>query len=290
MNLKALIQKSGIKRIIPDKLYLAVKYRSHFGHWMSFKHPKTFNEKLQWLKLYNRKPEYTIMVDKYAVKQYVSDIIGKEYIIPTLGVWNSGEDIDWDNLPDSFVLKCTHDSGGLIICKDKSQLDKTKAIKKLDNSLRHDFYLLGREWPYKDVPRRIIAEQYMEDDPNVNDLSDYKWWCFNGVPKFCQVIQNRSTKETIDFFDTEWNHQEFIGLNPKAVHADVLPLKPKNIEKHIQIAQELSKNIPFVRIDLYEIKGHTYFGEITFYPTAGTGRFTPSNYDEIIGAMIVLPE
>lgn len=289
MSIASLIEKSGIKRLLPDRLYLAIKYRKHFGYWMSFKHPKTFNEKLQWLKLYDRRPEYVTMVDKYAVKQYVADIIGEEFIIPTIGVWNRGEDIEWDKLPDRFVLKCTHDSGGLVICKDKAKLDKEAAIKKLNKSLNKDYSLYGREWAYKYVPRRIIAEKYIDPAPDVTDLPDYKWYCFNGEPAYCQVIQDRSTKETIDFFDTEWNHQEFVGLNPDAGNAAVMPERPQDLEMQIKIARQLSKDIPFSRIDLYEVGEKIYFGEITLFPTGGTGHFSPDQYNEIIGDLIKLP-
>ena len=274
---------------IPDKWYLMVMFRSSLGYWPNLKHPKTFNEKLQWLKLYDRKPEYTTMVDKYTVKDYVAAIIGEEYIIPTLGVWDKPEDIEWDKLPSQFVLKCTHDSGGLVICRDKDTLDKAKAIDKLSKSLQHDYYLAGREWPYKDVPRRIIAEKYINPSPVGKDLADYKWYCFDGVPQFCQVIQDRNTKETIDFFDTDWNHQEFVGLNPDAGPATITPARPKNLGTQIEIAKKLSKDMPFSRIDLYEIGEKEYFGEITLYPASGFGAFKPDQYNKILGAMLTLP-
>ena len=147
----------GIDGLIPDKLYLQLLYRRIFNKKLDLNNPKSFNEKLQWIKLYDRRPEYTMMVDKYAVKEYVAGKIGKKYIIPTLGIWDKPEDIEWDNLPNQFVLKCTHDSGGLVICRDKDKLDKEAAIKKLSESLKRNYYIAGREWPYKNVPRRIIA-------------------------------------------------------------------------------------------------------------------------------------
>lgn len=284
----------GVDGMIPDKWYLQMLYRRIFNKKLDLGNPKGFNEKLQWMKLYDRRPIYTTMVDKFAVKKYVADIIGEEYIIPTLGVWDRPEDIEWDKLPNQFVLKCTHDSGGLVICRDKSKLDKGTAIEKLRASLKRNYWLAGREWPYKDVPRRIIAEKYMEVNPQIKDLPDYKWYCFNGEPKYCQVIQNRSSEEKIDFFDTEWKHQEFVGLNPVdgpvAGPAAVEPARPVNLEAHIRIARELSKDMPFSRVDLYEINDKTWFGEITLYPTSGTsGTFTPERYNEILGDMIKLP-
>lgn len=277
-----------IDGLIPDKLYLQMLYRRVFDKKLDLKNPITFNEKIFWLKLYDRRPEYTTIVDKLSVKQYVADKIGEEYVIPTLGVWDKPEEIDWDSLPTQFVLKCTHDSGGLVICRDKSELDKDAAIKKLRNSLKRNYYKAGREWPYKNVPRRIIAEKYIESTSKTKDLPDYKWYCFNGVPTYCQVIQDRSSVETIDFFDTQWKHQDFIGLNP-AKHAEEEPSKPDDIAQQIRIAKDLSQGIPFCRIDLYSINNKTLFGEITFYPAGGTGIFIPDSYNYTIGSMIQLP-
>ena len=276
-------------RFISDKLCLKAHFYLRFCYELNLKHPSTFSEKLQWLKLYDRRPEYTKMVDKYEAKKYAASIIGEEYIIPTLGVWDRAEDIEWDKLPGRFVLKCTHDSGDLIICKDKSLLDKENAIKKLNEGLKRDYYMVWREWPYKNVERRILAEELLEPKPGTNDIPDYKWYCFDGVPKFCQVIQNRSSKETIDFFDIDWNHQDFVGLNPMADNAEVTPPRPSNLDIHIKIARELSKGIAFSRIDLYEMGQKTYFGEITLYPASGLGFFRPDNYNEILGQMLKLP-
>lgn len=279
---------------LPDKLFLKLKFRLALGYKLDLKNPKTFSEKLQWLKLYDRKPEYTVMVDKVKVKEYVASILGEEYIIPTLGVWDDPDKIDFDALPDRFVLKCNHNSGlGMYICKDKSKMNIEKVKEELRIGLKQNYFKGNREWPYKDVPRRIIAEQYIDPAPNVQDLPDYKWFCFNGEPKFCQVIQNRTTNETIDFFDTEWVHQDFCGLNPvfgpKVGPAAVTPECPPNLLTHIKIARELSKGLPFSRVDLYETGEKTYFGEITFFPMSGMGEFTPDNYNEILGKMLVLP-
>ena len=277
---------------LPDKLYLKLVYWLIMNKPLNLHDPKSFTEKMQWLKLYNRRPEYTIMVDKYAVKDYVANIIGVEYIIPTLGVWNNYEEIDFDSLPNRFVLKTTQAGGGMgvVVCNDKTELNHKKVKKILENALRFDNYAVQREWPYKNVPARILAEEYIVPEPGELDLSDYKWYCFNGVPRYCQVIKNRHSTETIDFFDTEWNHQVFVGLNPLARPASVTPLKPANLETHLFIARKLSKGIPFSRIDLYEVGNKTYFGEITLFPAAGFGRFTPDQYNDILGNMVELPD
>jgi hypothetical protein len=287
---KSLLYRFGGR--FSDSLYLKLLYYFQTGKKLHLKHPKTFNEKLQWLKLYDHKPEYTTMVDKYAVKEYVSNIIGEEHIIPSLGVWNRPEDITWDELPRQFVLKTTHGGGGkgVIICKDKLTFDKEKAIDNLKMAMRRNLYHRFREWPYKNVPKRIIAEKFMEEHDNpTDDLIDYKFYCFSGEPTYCQVIKDRRKKETIDFFDMEWKHQDFIGLNSNAVYAEVLPKKPTRFDDMKSIAKSLSKAIPFSRIDLYEINGIVYFSEITFYPRSGFGRFSPQRYDQILGDKIILP-
>lgn len=275
--------------LLPDELFLKIKFRQVTGKKLNLKNPQTFSEKIQWLKLYNRRPEYITMVDKYAVKDYVAGIIGKDYIIPTLGVWERAEDIEWDKLPDQFVLKCTHDSGGVLICRDKSKFDKQSAVEKLRNGLRHDYYRGNREWPYKNVPRRIIAEKFISPDPNLNDLPDYKFFCFNGEPKYCQVITGRGVKMCIDFFDKDWNHQPF--HEPKNYpFSEKEPSKPKNLDRMWDAASKLAEEKPFSRIDFYEVGENVYFGEITFFPTTGMGGFSPENYDLIVGQMIQLPE
>lgn len=285
---------------LPDKTYLQLLYRFKMSHKLDLNHPKTFAEKIQWLKLYNRKPEYTLMVDKYAVKKYVADIIGEKYIIPTLGVWDKPEDIDWDALPNEFVLKTTHGggSGGVVICKDKKTFDRNKAILTLRDSMNSDIYRSLREWPYKDVKKRVLAEKYMAPKDMVNnpiyDLSDYKFFCFNGEPKYCQVIRDRHSKESIDFYDMNWRHQEFVGLNPvtssgKNLVNGVNPVpRPLLLDDMICVCHKLSKNMKFVRIDMYLIDNRIYFGEITFYPASGMGLFNPDKWNEELGNLISL--
>lgn len=286
---------------LPDTTYLKLLYRFKMGHRLNLRNPKTFTEKLQWLKLYNRKPEYTKMVDKYAVKDYVSGVIGPEYIIPTIGVWNKPEEIDWDSLPNQFVLKTTHGggSGGVVICKDKETFNKEEAIRKLITSMKSDIYKSFREWPYKNVPKRIIAEKYIASESKTvsKDLPDYKFFCFDGEPKYCQVIRDRHTMETIDFYDMDWNHQDFIGLNPVELDGilsvpcnGLLPVpRPECFEKMKELCRKLAKGIPFLRVDLYDINGSVFFGELTFYPAAGIGTFTPEEWTIKLGDMLTLP-
>lgn len=276
---------------LPDSIYIKLRYRLYVGQRLNLENPTTFQEKIQWLKLNDRNPEYKKMANKLEAKAFVSRTLGSNYVVPLLGVWDNADDIDWDLLPNQFVLKTNHAGGnsGVVVCHDKSKLDRRKTIKKLNGSLKSDIYTMNREWPYKDIEKKVFAEKLIETKPEIRDLPDYKWYCFGGEPKYCQVIQNRTTKETIDFFDTKWRHQEFVGLNPTAGPAVVPPSCPANLDLHIRICEKLSKGIPFVRIDLYDTGKYTYFGEMTFYPASGFGRFTPKRYDVILGKLIVLP-
>ena len=275
-------------RLLPDKLYISLLYRKNVGRWPSLSHPCTFTEKLQWLKLHDRNPLYSILVDKHAVKPYISNKIGSEHVIPTLAVWNTVDEINPDVLPKGFVLKWNHDSGSIFICRDKSSFDLERAKRKLSLGQRRNGFWYGREWPYKNITPCILAEQLLVDSDHPNDLIDYKFYCFNGEPAYCQVIRDRHVKETIDFYDMDWNHQEFVGLNPKAPNGSTPVAKPVTLDLMKGICKQLSHDIPFVRIDLYEVDGKVSFGEMTFYPASGFGRFTPSVWDERLGDMIHL--
>ena len=271
-----------LTRYIPDKIYLKKKFKKKMGYQLNLKEPKTFNEKLQWLKLYDHKPIYTIMVDKYEAKKYVADIIGEEYIIPTYGVWDRFEDIDFDSLPDRFVLKTTHDSGGVVICRDKSIRNIESARIKLSKSLKNNFYYQGREWPYKNVKPRIIAEEYIEELDS-SSVPDYKVHCFNGVPKVILVCKDRFSEQglTEDFFDVNWNH-----LDVKRPHLNIssteIP-KPHSLKGMLDLAEKLSKSLPFVRVDYYLINDKIKFGELTFYPASGFEKFEPEAFDDEMG-------
>lgn len=269
-----------------DEAYLKRKYRACMGKELNLGSPQTFNEKLQWLKLHDRKPEYTTMVDKYAVKRYVADIIGEEYIIPTLGVWNHFDEIDFDKLPNQFVLKCTHDSGGIVICKDKNKLDLKSAKKKIEKSLKQNYYWSGREWPYKDVKPRIIAEEYMIDESGY-ELKDYKFFCFNGEPKMMFIATDRGSDTKFDFYDMEFNHLPFTNGHP---NANKQIKKPKNYSTMLALSAKLSFGIPHVRVDFYNINGKIYFGELTFFHWSGLVPFEPEEWDYKLGSWLKLPE
>ena len=271
----------GIFRFISDKTIIKKKYKKVFGKELNLNNPKTFNEKLQWLKLNDRKDIYIKMVDKCDVKDYVANIIGDEYIIPTLGVWNNFSDIKFNKLPNQFVLKCTHDSGGLCVIKNKNEINLEKIKLKLEKSLNRNYYYYGREWPYKNVVPRIMAEKYMGDN-----LSDYKIFCFNGVPKIILVCTDRYQKDGLceDFFDTNWKHLDI--KRPTHPNANRNIEKPNNLDKMLEFSKELSKDIKFLRVDFYEINGKIYFGELTFYPASGLSGFVPSDWDIKLGNML----
>ncbi len=267
---------------LPDKVYLKIKYSLCLRKKIDFDNPKAFNEKLQWLKLYDRKDIYTTMVDKYEVKKYIENIIGKEYIIPTVGIYDRFDDIDFEKLPNQFVIKCTHDSGGLVICKDKNKFDKKGARKIINKSLKRNYYYSGREWPYKNVKPRIIIEKYMG-----TNLNDYKIFCFNGEPRFTLVCSNRKGNyKNTDFYDNDWNLLPFTRTNHENNPFGIE--KPKNFFTMLNIAKKLSKLIPFIRVDLYEIDNIVYFGELTFYPSAGFEGFAPEEWDYKLGKLIDL--
>ncbi len=274
---------------IPDKMFLKFAYKTLVGQKLNLNNPEIFNEKLQWLKLYDRKPIYTTMVDKYDSKEYVASKIGEEHIIPTLGIWNNFNEIDFDSLPKQFVLKCTHDSGGLVICKDKSKLDKMAAKKKIEKCLRRNFYWTGREWPYKEVKPRVIAEKYMEEYPTTN-LTDYKIHSFNGIPRVILVCRDRFSELglTEDFFDQDWTHLDVKMENEPNSKTPID--RPKELEEMLRLAEILSQDIPFLRTDFYTINGKVYFGELTFYPASGFEKYIPESFARKMGDWTILPE
>lgn len=274
---------------IPDKLYLHLKYYFRMGKRLHLKHPITFNEKLQWLKLYGRRPIDTVLSDKYAVKNYITNTIGAEYVIPLLGVWDKFEDIDFDKLPNQFVLKCTHDSGGVVVCKDKASFDVKLAASVINRGLKNNFYVFSREKAYKDIPRRIIAEEYKEDS-QTHELRDYKFFCFDGEPKMLFIATDRNNKDEetkFDFFDMNFVHLPFTNGHP---NAQVPPEKPIKFDEMKDLASKLSVGIPHVRVDFYEVDGQVYFGEMTYSHWGGMMPFDPEEWDYILGSWVQLPK
>lgn len=284
-----LFLKEYILNKIPDKLFLKLKYRHNIGIKLNLNNPKTFNEKLQWLKLYDRNPLYTKLADKYKVREYITEKIGKEYLIPLLGVWDNTDDIDFDSLPNKFVLKCNHNSGlGMCICTDKNKLDVKEVKKELKKGLNQDYYLPGREWPYKNVPRKIIAEKYMVDDSNSNEFTDYKFFCFNGYVDCVMVCLDRNSGDTkFYFFDKDWKLKRLNKRGKEAPKDFTIP-KPECIDEMFEIASKLSEGFPFVRVDLYQSYGKIYFGEMTFYPDSGFDNNILKESDEYFGKLIDL--
>ena len=274
---------------IKDEEYVKIKYKLEMNKRLNLQDPKTFNEKLQWLKLYDRNPEYTQMVDKFEAKKYVANIIGKKYIIPTLGLWDKFEDIDFTKLPNQFVLKPTHASGNVFICKNKDEIDYKKLKKTVQKWLKRNYYLVHREWPYKNVKPRIIAEEYMEDQ--IGELIDYKVYAFNGQCDYVMVCFDRIKGKTkFIYYDRKWNiKKEFSKDGIK--YGDTIKIeKPKNLDKMFEFAEILSKNIPFVRVDFYESNGNLYFGELTFYPSAGFDNTRTKDCQEYLDKQLKVGE
>lgn len=298
MNIKKLLQKTPMIKyyrkirafvkqtfysLLPEKKHLDIKFLKVFGRHIDWENPKSFNEKLQWLKVYNKNPQHTMLVDKYEVREYIKKIIGEEYLIPVIAVYDKVSDIDFDALPDSFVLKCTHGSACNIICSDKSKLDVKAAKKKLKKWMKINYYYLSREWPYKNVKPRIVCEKFMKDD-TTNDLKDYKFFCFEGKVHFSFVASDRHTDEVkFNFFDSEWNDLPVENDHPRVENKIK---KPVNYEKMIELAEQLSKDELFLRVDFYEINGRIYFGELTYYHGGGFLAFKPEEYDYKFGELI----
>ena len=278
----------GALSCLNDESYLRIFYRLSMNKKLDLSNPQTFNEKLQWLKLHDHRPEYTMMVDKYKVRKYIADKLGEKYLIPLLGVWDNPDEIDFDVLPNQFVLKCNHNSGlGMCICKDKESLDINRIKKNLKKGFKQNYYKYGREWPYKSVSRKIIAEKYMIDESG-EELKDYKIHCFNGEPKFILVCSERFSDSGLkeNFYDIDWN---LLNMRRPGHSNTIYPIeKPECLNEMLVLAKKLSKNMTFVRIDFYVINKHIYFGEITFYPATGMENFEPVDWDYRLGSLIDL--
>lgn len=267
----------------PDKWFLRIVYRCRTGLKLGLKNPTRFNEKLQWLKLYDRKPVYITYVDKYAVREYVKNTIGEEYLIPICGVWDSADEINFDELPEKCVLKCTHDSGSSVVVDRFS--DPKKVKRKLKHRMSINYYLRGREWPYKNVKRRIIGELFMEDSHS-NGLNDYKFLCFHGEPRMLTVCSDKTEMGLkVTYLDLNWNQLPFEGLYPASNH----PMeKPEKFELMLVLCRKLAEGMPFLRVDLYEIDGKVYFSELTLYHECGFEKFRPDEWDEKLGELLTL--
>ena len=273
-------------RLFPDRLFLELLFPLRTGYKLNLKDPRTFNEKLQWLKLYDRNPEYTKMVDKFEAKKYVANIIGEDHIIPTLAVYDRVEDIDFDTLPSRFVLKCTHDSGGIVICKDKAALDKQAAIEKLRHGLKQNYFYQNREWPYKNVKPRIIAEEYMTDGND--ELKDYKVFNFNGVPRLIEVDYNRFKGHLRNLYSTEWEKIDATIKYPSEPGRSFD--RPAALGEMLHLAKDLSIGIPHVRTDFYIVDGKVLFGELTFFHGSGMEPISPASFNETMGQWLKLPD
>ncbi|GHV12784.1 glycosyl transferase [Spirochaetia bacterium] len=274
-------------RILTDKCFIKLKYSLLLKKKLNLKNPQTYNEKLQWLKLYDRKPEYTIMADKFEVRKYIADTIGEDYLIPLLGIWDSFDDIDFDKLPAQFALKCTHDSGSVIICHDKNNFNKEEARKNITKSLKCNYFFHSREWCYKNIKPRIIAEKYLIDESGV-ELKDYKIFCFNGEPKIIKVDFNRFIDHKANFYSIQWEYLPITSNYPP--DKDIIIKKPETLDLMLDLAGKLSSSLPHVRVDFYVIDKKIYFGELTFFHASGHTRFAPPEWDAIIGSWMKLPQ
>lgn len=277
--------------LFPAAIYLRMLYFLETGKRLNLRNPQSYNEKLQWLKLYNHRPEYTKMVDKYEVKDFVSKRIGEEYIIPTLGVWNSIKEIDWNILPNQFVIKTTHGGGGvgIVICKDKKTFDKGAAISHLKKYFNQNIYRSLREWPYKDIKKRIIAEKLLSE-PGISSPKDYKVMCFDGKVKLIEYHEGRySEHHTQDFYDRDWNLTKITQGSYGEFNTNPSP-KPALLDKMIKLSEELAEGIPHIRVDWYIVEDHLYFGELTFFDGSGLGPWDRYEDDLLMGSWITLPE
>ncbi|BES66425.1 ATP-grasp fold amidoligase family protein [Gottschalkiaceae bacterium SANA] len=273
-------------RLMSDESYLKIKYRLKVGKKLNLNDPKGFNEKIQWLKIHEHNKLHTQLVDKYEVRSWVADKIGSEYLVPLIGVYEALDQIDFDALPDQYVLKCSHDSGGVFICHSRQSFDTKKVSKKLKRSLKRNYYYGGREWQYKHVQPRLICERLLIE-PHTDSVPDYKFMCFNGKVKCSFVCSERKQASglKVDFFDLDWNRMPF---ERHYKNSNAIIEKPKNYLAMIRLAEILAEGFRFVRVDFYEVSGRIYFGELTFHPGSGFERFSPEYYDELLGSWIKL--
>lgn len=279
------LSRRGLCHLVPDRIHLSIKYHALLEQKLNWDNPAGFNEKLQWLKVYDRNPLYNVLVDKYAAKEWVAERIGSEYVTKTYARWDQVDDIDIDQLPEKFVLKTNHDCGGIVICRDRATFDMDAAKAKLARHLKRNYFWEGREWPYKAVKPCVFAEEYL--DSGTSGLTDYKFMCFDGRVRCVFTCTGRSDDDLrVDFYDLNWRHLPFTRHYP---NADMPPSAPKQLKEMISLSEQLAQTIPFVRVDFYEIAGSLYFGELTFYPGSGFEEFDPRAWDATLGSWIKLP-
>lgn len=285
LHLKWMLAQKGFFDSWTDERYLRLTYRLMIGKKLNLNNPQTFNEKLQWLKIHDRNYQYTNLVDKIEAKKIVGKVIGEEYIIPTLEICDSFDEIDWEKLPNRFIIKCNHNSGGVIVVNDKKDLDKDSLRTHFNKLLKKNYYYNGREYPYKNIKPKIMIEENIQNANTKKQIDDYKLMCFNGKVKCSFVCSNRDSKEglCVNFYDEDWNPMPFERHYPK--NKREFP-KPKEYNKMVELAEKLSKNIPFVRVDFYVVNDKIYFGELTFYPGSGMEEFTPDEWDYILGTWL----
>lgn len=287
----------GLFNLLPDALYLKFAYRVEMRKALNLNNPVIFSEKIQWLKIHDRPNKYTQLVDKYTVRAFVKEQFGEELLIPLIGVYEHAENIEWHRLPEKFVIKCTHGSGCNIVCRDKKELQKNAAVAQLNAWMKKNWYYFGREWPYRGVQPRIIIEEFVSDNDSSADLTDYKMYCFEGIPLYCQVIGGRHIENGhnlyfIDFYDMDWNKMPFTGMNAPSKPYPHFPTERKQpcaFRRMVDVAKSLAANTHFVRIDFYEIDGQPKFGEFTLYPLSGFGEFEPEEWNRTLGDLIKLP-
>lgn len=286
----AALKRTKAASKMPDEVFLKWRFRENAGYKLDLTNPKTFNEKIQWLKLYDRNPLYTVLVDKYQVREFIANVWGEQHLIPLLGVWDDPDEIVFDDLPEKFVLKCNHDSGGVHICTDKKNCNRKEIVEALKKQLKTDYYLVGREWAYHDVPRKVIAEKYMVDDSGY-ELKDYKVFTFSGRAEYIEVDYDRFVNHHRNFYDRKWNYVPFTTLYPTDPDREID--RPDNLDEMISAAELLANaagNPSFIRIDFYLIHNQLFFGEFTLHHGGGMERFYPPEYDRLLGDMIVLPQ
>ena len=279
--------KREAAKIIPTPIYIRLMYYHITGIKLNLKNPQTFTEKLQWMKVHYRNPLYTDRADKLKVREYIAKTLGNEFLVPLLGVYKRADDIDFDKLPNQFVLKCNHDSGSILICKDKSNFDIEGAKAHLTKHINTNYYYPSREWQYKDISPKILCEKYMADEMN-EEINNYRIFCFSGEPKIIQVVCDKFADKKLKFYFTDWHPiKNTISMMPES---DLILNKPDKLDDMLQIARKLSQGLPHVRVDLYLTYNKIYFSEMTFFDLGGNRNFKQQEFNLKMGSWLQLPE